>query len=113
MLLREVGKPQRDKEEQEEEDKPEKTPQGPVSVPPIHPYRSYTLRAVIPWDKLSDFVRGVVMPLRQDRAELKVEVSLEAQSESRIKPTTLKTVKETLSQIGAEVVEERIKDNPR
>ncbi|MEM4412680.1 MAG: DUF499 domain-containing protein [Candidatus Caldarchaeum sp.] len=66
---------------------------------------SYTLRATIPWDRLSDFVRGVVMPLRQDGAELKVEVCLEAQSAAGIKPTTLETVKETLSQIGARVID--------
>jgi len=68
---------------------------------------SYTLRATIPWDRLSDFVRGVVMPLRQDGAQLEVEVRLKAQSAAGIKLTTLEQkVRETLRQIGAIVIEE-------
>ena len=49
------------------------------------------------------------MPLRNDGAELEVEVSLEARSESGgIKPQTLEQkVKETLTQIQAKVLEER------
>jgi hypothetical protein len=48
------------------------------------------LRVKVPWDKLSDFVRGVILPLRNDGAELEVEVYLQAQSEcGGIKPTTL------------------------
>jgi hypothetical protein len=48
------------------------------------------------------------MPLHSDGAELDVEVLVQARSESGgIKPTTLEhKVKETLRQIGAEVVEE-------
>jgi len=70
--------------------------------------RRLKLRVKVPWDKLSDFVRGVIMPLRSDGAELDVEVLVQARSESGgIKPTTLEhKVKETLRQIGAEVVEE-------
>ncbi|MCM8768828.1 MAG: DUF499 domain-containing protein [Candidatus Omnitrophica bacterium] len=70
--------------------------------------RAYFLKAVIPWDKFSDFVRGVVTPLRQEGAETRLEVSLEAKAEDGIKQTTLdQKVKETLSQIGAEVLEEK------
>jgi predicted AAA+ superfamily ATPase len=66
------------------------------------------LRVKVPWDKLSDFVRGVILPLRNDGAELEVEVYVQAQSEcGGIKPTTLEhRVKETLRQIGAKAVEE-------
>jgi hypothetical protein len=62
----------------------------------------------VPWDKLSDFVRGVIVPLRNDGAALEVEVYIQARSESGgIKPATLEhKVKETLRQIGAEIVEE-------
>jgi hypothetical protein len=62
----------------------------------------------VPWDKLSDFVRGVILPLRNDGAELEVEVYVQAQSEcGGIKPATLEhKVKETLRQIGAKIVEE-------
>ena len=70
--------------------------------------RHLRLRVKMPWDKFSDFVRGVIMPLQSEKAELDVEVLLHARSESGgIKPETLESkVKETLSQIGAEVVEE-------
>jgi hypothetical protein len=66
------------------------------------------LRVKVPWDKLSDFVRGVILPLRNDGAELEVEVYVQAQSEcGGIKPATLEhKVKETLRQIGAKAVEE-------
>jgi len=66
------------------------------------------LRVKVPWGKLSDFVRGVIMPLRSDGAKLDVEVSVEARSESGgIKSATLEhNVKETLRQIGAQILEE-------
>ena len=68
---------------------------------------AYTLEAGIPWDKLSDFVRGVVTPLRQDGAELEIMVTLKARTESGIKQTTLEQkVRETLRQIGATVFNE-------
>ena len=70
--------------------------------------RSLRLRVKVPWDKLSDFVRGVVMPLRADGARLEVEVVVQAHAESGdIKQSTLdQKVKETLNQIGAEVLED-------
>ncbi len=69
----------------------------------------YTLKAIIPWDKLSEFVRGVVSPLRQDGADLKIEVTLEARAESGISQTTLdQKVRETIQQIGARIVEEKV-----
>ncbi len=71
--------------------------------------RSLRLKVRVPWDKLSDFVRGVVMPLRSDGAEMEVEVSINATSDTgSIKSSTLEQkVKETLNQIGAKVVEEQ------
>ena len=70
--------------------------------------RHFRLRVKVPWDKLSDFVRGVILPLSKDGAKLEVEVSVQARSESgSIKPQTLEhKVKETLRQIGAEIIEE-------
>lgn len=70
--------------------------------------RHLMLRVKVPWDKFSDFVRGVILPLQSEKAELEVEVLVQARSKSGgIKPETLESkVKETLSQIGAEVVEE-------
>ncbi len=70
--------------------------------------QTYTLQVQVPWDKLSDFVRGVVKPLRDDSAELTVEVHLQARSvPGGFKKTTLEQkVRETLNQIGAKVITE-------
>ena len=71
--------------------------------------RSITLRVRIPWDKMADFLRGVLMPLHQDGADLQIEVLLQAHSEGGIRKKTLEEkVKETLKQINAEVKEEQI-----
>ncbi len=72
--------------------------------------RQLRLRVKVPWDKLSDFVRGVILPLRNDGAELEVEILVQARSEAgSIKRETLEhRVKETLRQIGAEIFEETL-----
>lgn len=84
----------------------------PISGPPT-PSRSdtrvpqWSARLKLPWDKLSDFVRGVLRPLKEDGAEIEVEVALTARSEGGLKKTTLDhKVKETLNQIGAKILEE-------
>ena len=84
--------------------RPGKSPGG--GAPTIAALR---LRAKVPWDKLSDFLRGVVLPLRGDGADLEVEITLDARCTSgSIKTSTLRQkVHETLRQIGAEVLEER------
>ncbi len=72
---------------------------------------SYTLRAQIPWDKLHEFLRGVVMPLHNEGAELTVKIELKAQSKGGIKQTTLDLkVRETLKHIGAKDVEETLEN---
>jgi hypothetical protein len=96
---------------------PAVSPESGVEAPPSAPQspeaggHRLRLRVKVPWDKLSDFIRGVILPLRNDGAELDVEVLVQAQSESGgIKPTTLEhKVKETLRQIGAETLEEFLK----
>lgn len=79
------------------------TATAPAAISALH------LRAKVPWDKLADFVRGVVSPLRSDGAELEVEVTLDARGAlGSIKASTLEQkVNETLRQIGAQVLEER------
>lgn len=65
-------------------------------------------RAEVPWDKLSDFVRGVVIPLSTEGAQISLEIKVDAQSEKGINRNTLDfKVKETLNQIGAKVLEEK------
>ncbi|MCS7241463.1 ATP-binding protein [Candidatus Caldatribacterium sp.] len=90
---------------------------GPSTTtpPPIPPatrgYSSVYLKVKIPWDKLSDVLRGVITPLHSERAELTVifEVQAQARSPEGIQSSTLEgKVKETLRQIGAEIIEERI-----
>ncbi|MCS7249243.1 MAG: DUF499 domain-containing protein [Anaerolineales bacterium] len=79
-------------------------------APPSAGIRVYRLTVQLPWDKLSDFLRGVVTPLHQDGAEVNMEVTLEARAESGIKPTTLEQkVRETLHQIGAKILGEEKK----
>ncbi|HWP30251.1 MAG TPA: hypothetical protein VNK96_00785 [Fimbriimonadales bacterium] len=84
----------------------------PVEITPPPPtektIKVYRLHASIPWERLSDFVRGVVTPLRQDGAEIAVEVILEAKAENGFKDNTIEhKVRETLRQIDATIVEEK------
>ncbi len=81
---------------------------GSSASQPMTGLRTFRIRMRVPWDKLSDVVKGVVIPLRNDGADLEIEVYLEAHSgDRRIRKVTLdRYVGETLSQIGAEVVDE-------
>ena len=84
-------------------------PGGPEPEPP-KPHGTYRLRVKVPWAKLSDFIRGVVLPLRNDGAELEVEINLTAKSDAGFKQATLDhKVRETLNQIGAKVEEDELK----
>lgn len=68
--------------------------------------RKVSLRAVIPWDKLSEITRGVIGPLKDKGRISKVIIEIEAESEEGFDRTTLDSkVKETLQQIGARVEE--------
>jgi len=60
----------------------------------------------IPWDKLSDFVSGVLLPLQSAGAEIALRVQLTAQSDEPIDPNVIDLkVRETLRQVGADVEE--------
>jgi len=88
---------------------PTVTPEGvPPRVVPEGIVRKIALRARVPWDKLSDLVRGVFTPLSREGAQISLEVKIEAQSEQGISRDTLDLkIKETLNQIGASVLEEK------
>lgn len=77
-------------------------PTGPKGLSEVR------LRAKVPWDKLSDIIRGVIKPLRSDGAELEIELSLRARSTTAsIQPQTVEhMVLETIRQIGAEILEQ-------
>jgi hypothetical protein len=80
------------------------------SAPLARKVTHLSLRVQLPWDKLADFIRGVLRPLREDGAEIQVEVALTAHSEEGLKKSTLDhKVKETLNQIGAKILEEEQK----
>ena len=57
-------------------------PMIPEKVPEIQKeaIRKITLRANVPWDRLSDIVRGVLTPLSRDGARISLEVKIEAES---------------------------------
>ena len=66
------------------------------------------LKLRVPWDKLSDLVRGVLVPLNREGAEITLDLDIQARAEKGISRNTLNlTIKETLNQIGAKVIEER------
>jgi hypothetical protein len=67
-----------------------------------------TITAEIPWDRLSDLIRGVFMPLNQEGANILLTMKIEASSEKGIRKETLDLkVKETLRQIKAKIIEEK------
>ncbi len=63
-----------------------------------------SLRAKIPWDKLSYVVSGVIRPLKEKGSPPDITVEIKADSSEGFDKTTLESkVKETLRQIGAEI----------
>lgn len=88
----------------------EEPPTDVINRKPIHEKRAINkiaMRAKVPWDKLSELVRGVFTPLKREGAQIRLEVKIEAQSDEGISRNTLDiTIKETLKQIGAEILEE-------
>jgi len=64
----------------------------------------FALRARIPWDKLSDIVRGVIGPLKEKGLPPEITIEIKAESDEGFDRTTLENqVKETLYQIGASI----------
>jgi len=70
--------------------------------------RRIAIEAEIPWDKLSDLIRGVFMPLNREGVKISLKMKIEATSEKGISKDTLDLkVRETLRQIGAKITEEK------
>ncbi len=81
-----------------------------TGAPAVAKIRDLRLRVQVPWDKMADFVRGVLMPLRGDGADINVEVCMTAHSEEGLRKATLDhKVKETLAQIGANILDQEEK----
>jgi len=86
----------------------EEVPKG-KPVPEAGMIRRLKLVTKVPWNKLSDVMRGVFIPLNQEGAQVTLEMKIEAQSEKGISKDTLDLkIRETLNQIGAKVVEEEV-----
>jgi len=59
-----------------------------------------TLRAKIPWDKLSSIITGVIRPLRDKGGTPEITIEIKAKTDGNFDRTTLDSkVKETLQQI--------------
>lgn len=75
--------------------------------PPVQKVRRLVLRARVPALRISDLLRGVIMPLHDDGATLQLEIHVVAESSEGIKHETLEQkVEETLRQLGAEILED-------
>ncbi len=77
-------------------------------TPAERPKTTYWLKAKVPWQKITDVYRGVIMPLqnRSDDLELVIEIWVK-KSEGIPKDVIERTVHETLRQINAQILEER------
>lgn len=66
--------------------------------------RSVTLKAKVPWDKLSNIVSGVIRPLKDKGLPPEITIEIKGRSEEGFDRNTLENkVKETLQQIGATI----------
>lgn len=74
---------------------------GPTTLPP-QGVREIEIKAGVPWDKLSQIIAGVILPLKSFGAEPDVTLEIKARCEEGFDRTTLDSkVKETLQQLGA------------
>jgi len=84
--------------------------EGGTVRPPVgrKALQNVSIEAEIPWDKLSDLIRGVFMPLNREGAKISLLMKIEASSEKGISKDTIDLkVRETLHQIGAKIIDER------
>ncbi|MFZ2070412.1 MAG: DUF499 domain-containing protein [Halobacteriota archaeon] len=94
------------KETQEVREKREEYVGGIGVVTKDKGIKRVTLRAKIPWDKLSSIITGVIGPLKDKGQAPEITIEIKAETENSFDRTTLDTkVRETLQQIGAEIEE--------
>lgn len=79
----------------------------PISPPPRdeeRKHRSLTIRAKVPWDKLSEVIRGVIRPLREKGLIPEITIEIKGESREGFDSSNLHPkIKETLQQIGAKI----------
>jgi len=67
------------------------------------------LKIQVPWDKLSDLIRGMFVPLNREGAKISLEMEIKAESDKGINNDIIDLkVKETLSQVGATIIDEEV-----
>ena len=111
VLRGEVAKKVKEEEQKKEKEKGEKIPIKEEPITPQPPkkekegvIRSVTLRAKVPWDKLSEVTKGVIAPLKDEGLPPEITIEVKASSEEGFKRHTLSSkVKETLLQIGGKI----------
>lgn len=84
---------------------------GPEKGSPPKPQirRKYQLVVKVPSDRLSDFVRGVILPLQRATDEVELEIHVRAKREEGIPEDVVEhKVRETLRQLPVEVREDRL-----
>ena len=80
----------------------------PKPTPAERPKTTYRLRAKVPWQKIADVYRGVIVPLQKQSDDLELVIEIRAKkSEGIPKDVIERTVRETLRQINAQILEER------
>ncbi|MEM3112777.1 MAG: hypothetical protein QXY90_07035, partial [Candidatus Anstonellales archaeon] len=66
--------------------------------------KNLRIKAIIPWDKLSSVINGVIRPLKEKGLPPEITIEIKATSEEGFDRTTLDSkVRETLQQINAEI----------
>lgn len=101
--IKEVKAEEEGREEEKEEEEKELEGEKPVEVKK-GVVKKVSLRAKIPWDKLSEVVKGVIKPLKEKGLPPEITIEIKAEAEGKFDRTTLDNkVKETLQQIGAEI----------
>lgn len=79
----------------------------PISPPPPgeeRKHRSLTIRAKVPWDKLSEVIRGVIRPIREKGLVPEITIEIKGESSEGFDGSNLHTkIEETLQQIGATI----------
>ena len=106
----EVGKPKGSQEAHKEVPaaEGEGRPAGPLTAPMRkRSPKSLRLHLHIPWDRLADIQRGVILPLKGESKRLDLTITIEAEAVEEFSQTTLEEkVRETLRQLGVEWSEE-------
>ena len=78
------------------------------SPPPSERIKRLKIKAYIPWERLSDLIKGVIVPLKEADSKIDLEIDVDAKSERGIDKNTIQLkIKETLNQINAQIKEFR------